>query len=58
MQQRANEIEERERQDHMESRHKKILAAEAKLMQKQQNEMHGLTKKLEAKMNEFLKKRE
>lgn len=42
----------------METRHKKILAAEAKLMQKQQNEMNALRKKLENKMNEYLKKRE
>ena len=32
VQQRANEVEEKERQAHMENRHKKILAAEAKLM--------------------------
>lgn len=51
-------MEERERQAHMENRHKKILAAEAKLMQKQQNEMNALRKKCENKMNEFLKKRE
>lgn len=42
----------------MDSRLKKILAAESKLMQKQQTEMSGLTKKLEGKMNEYLKKRE
>lgn len=42
----------------MEMRHKKILAAEAKLMQKQQNEMNALKKKLEARMNERLKLRE
>ena len=42
----------------MEGRHKKILAAEAKLMQKQQNEMNALRKKLEGKMNERLKLRE
>jgi hypothetical protein len=42
----------------MEARHKKILAAEAKLMQKQQNEMNALKKKLEARMNERLKLRE
>ena len=42
----------------MENRHKKILAAEAKMMQKQQNEMNALRKKLENKMNEYLKKRE
>lgn len=58
VQQRANEVEEKERQLHMEGRHKKILAAEAKLMQKQQNEMNALRKKLENKMNEYLKKRE
>lgn len=43
---------------HMEGRHKKILATEAKLMQKQQNEMNALRKKLEGKMNERLKLRE
>jgi len=58
VQQRANEIEEKERVAHMDGRHKKILAAEAKLMQKQSVEMGGLTKKLEGKMNEYLKKRE
>lgn len=42
----------------MEARHKKILAAEAKLMAKQQNEMNALKKKLEARMNERLKLRE
>ena len=58
MQMRANEIEENERQNYMETRHKKILATEAKLMQKQQNEMNALKKKLEARMNERLKLRE
>ena len=58
MQQKANELEEMERQQHMDTRHKKILAAEAKLMQKQANEMNALRKKLENKMNEYLKKRE
>jgi len=42
----------------MDTRHKKILAAEAKLMQKQQVEMNALRKKLEGKMNERLKLRE
>ena len=42
----------------MDARHKKILAAEAKLMQKQQNEMNALRKKLQGKMNERLKLRE
>ena len=57
VQQRANQLEEKERQAYMDARHKKILAAEAKLMQKQQNEMNALRKKLEAKMNERLKLR-
>ena len=55
---RANEMEEKEKADHLETRHKKILAAEAKLMQKQQNEMNALRKKLEGRMNERLKLRE
>ena len=42
----------------MENRHKKILALEAKLMQKQEMEMGALRRKLENKVNEFLKKRE
>ena len=55
---RANEMEEKEKNAHMEQRHKKILAAEAKLMAKQQNEMNALRKKLEGRMNERLKLRE
>lgn len=55
---RANEMEEKEKAQHLENRHKKILAAEAKLMQKQQNEMNALRKKLEGRMNERLKLRE
>lgn len=51
-------MEEKEKADHLETRHKKILAAEAKLMQKQQNEMNALRKKLEGRMNERLKLRE
>lgn len=58
VQQKANQMEELESQKHTETRHKKILSAEAKLMQKQQNEMGALRKKLENKMNEYLKKRE
>ena len=42
----------------MKDRHKKIIAAEAKLIQKQQNEMNALKKKLEANLNERLKLRE
>lgn len=38
--------------------HKKILANEANVMQKQGNEMAALKKRLEAKMNERLKMRE
>lgn len=34
VQQKANQVEEQERQKYMDERHKKILAAEAKLMQK------------------------
>jgi hypothetical protein len=58
VQMRANELEEQERSNYLEARHKKILAAEAKLMQKQNNEMNALKKKLEARMNERLKLRE
>lgn len=42
----------------MQMRHKKIIAAEASLIQKQQNEMNALKKKLEANLNERLKLRE
>ena len=55
---RANQVEEKERKAYMDARHKKILAAEAKLMQKQANEMNALRKKLSGKMNERLKLRE
>ena len=39
-------------------RHKQILASEAKLMQKQANEMAAHKKRLELRMNERLKERE
>ena len=42
----------------MRERHKKIIASEAKLIQKQQNEMNALKKKLEGNLNERLKLRE
>ena len=42
----------------MKDRSKKIIAAEAKLIGKQQNEMNALKKKLEANLNERLKLRE
>lgn len=51
-------MEEDEREKYMQSRHKKIVAAEAKLIQKQQNEMSALRKKVESTMNERLKQRE
>ena len=58
MQVRAQELEEKEREQYMVDVHKKILASEANLMTKQGNEMAALKKKLEAKMNERLKMRE
>ena len=42
----------------MHARHKKIIAAEAKLIQSQQQEMNALKKKLETNLNERLKLRE
>ena len=51
-------MEEDEREKYMQQRHKKIVACEAKLIQKQQNEMSALRKKIEATMNERLKQRE
>ena len=42
----------------MQMRHKKIIAAEAKLIQKQQNEMHALIKRQETAMSEKIKTRE
>ena len=47
-----------EREKYMKDRQKKIIAAEAKLIQKQQMEMNALKKKLEANLNERLKLRE
>jgi restriction endonuclease len=47
-----------EREKYMKDRHKKIIAAEAKLIQKQQLEMNALKKKLEGNLNERLKLRE
>ena len=42
----------------MRERHKKIIASEAKFIQKQQNEMNALKKKLEGNLNGRLKIRE
>jgi len=55
---RAQELEEKEREQYMIDVHKKILASEANMMARQANEMAALKKKLEAKMNERLKIRE
>ena len=51
-------LEEKERNQFGVDCHKKILASEAHMMQKQQNEMNALKKKLEGRMNERLKLRE
>lgn len=58
MQARAADLEEKERQSFMIEVHKKILASEAHLMSRQENERNALKKKLEARMNERLKLRE
>ena len=58
VQQQGQELEIQEREKYMKERQKKIIAAEAKLIQKQQNEMNALKKKLEANLNERLKLRE
>jgi hypothetical protein len=54
----CQEMEIEERENYMKDRHKKIISAEAKLIQKQQNEMNALKKKLEANLNDRLKLRE
>ena len=51
-------MEDEERERYMQQRHKKIVAAEATLIQKQANEMNALRKKIETGMNERLKQRE
>ena len=51
-------MEEEERERYMQQRHKKIVAAEATLIQRQANEMNALRKKIETGMNERLKQRE
>ena len=51
-------MEEEEREKYMQQRHKKIVSVEAKLIQKQQNEMSAFRKKIESTMNERLKQRE
>lgn len=54
----CQEMEQDEKEKYMKERHKQIIAAEAKLIQKQQNEMNFLKKKLETNLNERLKLRE
>lgn len=44
----AQQQEKDEQERHMQNRHKKIVAAESTLIQKQQNEMGALRKKVEA----------
>jgi len=51
-------MEAKEQEKYMNDRHKKIITAEAKLINKQSNEMNALKKKLEANLNERLKLRE
>jgi len=58
VQQRAQFLEEKEREQFSVACSKKILASEAQLMQRQQNEINALKKKLEGRMNETLKLRE
>ncbi len=58
MQVKAQQLEEDEREKNLQQRHKKIVAAEAKLIQKQQHEMNALRSKIESHMNEKLKQRE
>lgn len=54
----CQELERDEYDRYMNVRHKKIVAAEAKLIQRQQNEMHATRKKQEAIMSEKLKIRD
>lgn len=54
----AAQMLEDEREKYMQQRHKKIVAAEAKLIQKQQYEMNALKKKIDAAMNGRLQQRE
>jgi hypothetical protein len=55
---RVNELSAKEQGMYEEARHKKILAAETKLMNKHENEMAAHKKRLELRMNERLKERE
>jgi len=51
-------MEKEEQERYLQQRHKKIVAAEAKLIQKQQNEMQALRKKIDSTMQARLKQRE
>jgi len=55
---RCQELERDEYERYMQVRHKKIVAAEAKLIQRQQNEMHATRKKQESFMADKLKIRD
>ncbi len=54
----CQELENDEMDKHMQTRHKKIVAAEATLITRQQNEMSALKKKLEGVQIGQMKQRE
>ena len=58
MQVKCQEMERDELEKHMQMRHKKIVASEASLITKQQNEMSALKKKLEGVQVGQMKQRE
>lgn len=51
-------LEKEEQERHLQNRHKKIVAAEAKLITQQQNQMAALRKRIEAAESEQRKQRE
>lgn len=51
----AQQLEKDEQDRYLQARHKKIIAAEAKLIQKQQNEMGALRKKIDANISARMK---
>lgn len=58
MQIKCGDLEKEEMEKHIQSRHKKVVAAEATLITKQQNEMAALKKKLDTLENANMKQRE
>ena len=58
MQVRAQQLEKEEQEKHLQMRHKQMVAAEAQLIQKQQNEMQAMRKKVDKIENASLKTRE